>query len=77
MNKELIKIVTFDLIDTEIFEEKIYYLPEVDAFNMGFQESRYESIFFIGNVGVILWLIYFHVVFFILHLILCKCKKLQ
>ena len=36
MNKELIKIVTFDIVDLGIVEDKMYYLPEVDPFNLNF-----------------------------------------
>ena len=36
MNYHLLKIATFEIVPIEFIDEKIYYFPEEDPFNLNF-----------------------------------------
>ena len=57
----LIDFVTFDIFPRG---NGLFDLPVKDSFNVNFQSSRYESIFFVGNARTCLLLIF-------LYLLLC------
>ena len=49
----LVIIATFDLIPTgSLIDDKIYYLPEEDPYNMHFMMYGYNSRLLIGNMGM-------------------------
>ena len=53
-------IVSLDLISTESVDEKIYELPEDDPFNVNFEAMGIESKILVGNMGLLMWLIWFY-----------------
>ena len=77
MNSILISIATFDLIPTDFIDEQLYYFPEEDPFNLNFQQSGYESKFFIANIGLILWIFYSYILLCMVYFILFKCKQIK
>ena len=67
-------IVSLDLIPTESVDEKIYELPEDDPFNVNFEAMGIESKILVGNMGLLLWLIWLYAFIAVIALILCKVK---
>ena len=65
----MIEFAFFDLVPSEWLDEKIYYMPDEQPYNLNFQMLGYESRLFVGNAGFSLWVIWGHcllLVFYIL-----------
>ena len=65
ITKEMVKIATFDLIPTEWISELLWYFPEQEAFSLNFEQSGIESILFLQNAGLILYLVLFNILCFV------------
>ena len=81
MIESLIGVANFELLPTEIIDEEIYYWPESEPFSVNFEMSGTESIFFLANIGFVMYLIYYHMFIAIVHACIHKirnlCKCLQ
>ena len=70
----IIEIATFDLFPTEWIEERLYYLPEKEAFNINFESAGIESTFLVLNIGSAIWI---SLVFIFLAIVTLPCKKFK
>ena len=69
ITKEMIKIATFDLIPTDWINDALWYFPEEEAFSLNFETAGLESKLFLKNIGFILYLVLFNILYMLLHLI--------
>ena len=53
INKEFIKLASFDLIPTDWIDDKLWYFPEIDAFSLSFETAGVESTLLLQNIGLI------------------------
>ena len=70
-----VQLATLDIIDTDFFDEAIYYWPEVDAFSVNFEQANIKSLYFLANIGFSLYLIYLNILLIMIHACLSRCKK--
>ena len=75
INKEMIKIATFDLVPTDWVIEALWYFPEGEAFSVNFESSGVESKLLIKNIGFILYLVIFNLLYMILHFLLWPLRN--
>ena len=68
LNAALIKIASFNLIDTgEMIDSKIYEFPDdEEAFNINFKECGYESTLLLKNSSLIIWTLTVNAALFLL-----------
>ena len=61
-NSEIIKIATFDLVDTQKWVDPYVYgeIIEKDPFSLSFERTGIESTLMIVNISVILWMLILH-----------------
>ena len=76
VTRELIKIATFDLIPTEWVDEILWYFPEGDAFSLSFETEGLETRLLLQNIGLILYMISFNILYGLGHLLLLPTRKL-
>ena len=77
INKEMIKIATFDLIPTEVFDDMLWeYFPEGEAFSLNFEAAGVESQLFLQNIGLIFYLVLVNIMFGVLHFLLIPVGRL-
>ena len=77
MNEYLIDLVTFDLIPTHLIDAMIHYFPDDGPFSVNQEECGNESIYLADNVGFMLWMIWAHLLLIVIHLVLCRVKKVE
>ena len=70
----LIKLATFDLIDTSFIDELLYYWPEADPFTTNFEMAGIESVLLLANIGFSMYLIYMHILIVLVHACVHKLK---
>ena len=56
-NESLIGIASFDILDHYELQAKMFYWPDVDAYNLNFETLGYDSIFFNPNIGTMFFMI--------------------
>ena len=68
LTQVLIQIAQFDLIETgDLFDRHLYTsLPEQASFNLGFEQCGYESLLFLLNSSVLIWVIFTHLAILVL-----------
>ena len=79
----MVDITGFELIPSEIINEKIFYFPEVEPFSLNFQVCGIDSRYFLEIMGLPLYIMHGHIALFILYVLLyfinrvfkCKCLK--
>ena len=47
----MIEFAFFDIFPSEWLDEKIYYMPDEQPYNLNFQMLGYDSRLLVGNVG--------------------------
>ena len=77
VNSFIIKIATFDLIDTSWLDTRFFYFPEEVPFSDNFVEFDLESRLWIKNEGFIFWAIVAHLLLFLVYLCLYKVKRVN
>ena len=69
MNEIMLLVVTFDLVPTDSMNLGLYgELPEEEAYSVQFEQSGYESLLLIENLGMGKYIIYINLVLAILFL---------
>ena len=76
ITKEMIKIATFDLIPTNEINETLWYFPEEESFSASFDTAGVESQLFLQNIGLILYLVIFNIIYGVIHFLLLPCANL-
>lgn len=70
----------FDFIDTDLINQTFMFIPEIDGLSLNFQSLGFGSTLVISNMGFLLYLLVFHVIFIpiglILHCMAKKCRKM-
>lgn len=80
-NSKLIEICSFKVLPTDEINEILFFFPDVEPFNLNFQEMGITSIFALPNLGSTLYILAFYVVLIIFALVVkyigqyCKCCK--
>ena len=66
LTQAMIQIAQFDLVETGDLDNHIYTLPRQKSYNLGFEQCGYESLLFLVNSSVLVWMIYMHFVILVL-----------
>ena len=77
VNEQLIEFAFFDILPTDLIDEKLFYLPDEEPYNMAFQMFGFESRLFIGNASFILWVVQGHVLLILIYYIAYKVNCLR
>ena len=56
INRIIISIATLDLLPTNLLNEMIYYLPDMDPYNLNFSMYDYDTTIFVDNMDCNLWI---------------------
>ena len=75
ITKEMIKIATFDLIPTDWISDALWYFPEGESFSLNFESAGVESKLLLQNMGFILYLVLFNLLYMVLHLVLWPLRN--
>ena len=81
INKVLVDIANFELFDSQKINQKLFYFPEEEPYNLNFQECGVESQHFLLNMGFPLYIVLGHLIFIVIYFVLylvsiklkCKC----
>ena len=73
--EQMVKFATFDLVHFAEFESEIYYWPESEPFSVNFEMAGTDSIFLLANIGLVIYIIYFHFLIGIIHACLHKVRN--
>ena len=65
--QNMIDLATFDLLPTEFLDAEIYYWPEMDPYTVNFEMAGIESLYFLANIGFVLYLIYLYILAVLIH----------
>ena len=61
-NEAILSIAKFELIDTvEKIDRHIFFLPESEAYNDGFQTCGYLSSLLVKNISMVVWMYALHI----------------
>ena len=71
----MLEIANFDVIPTEDIDMMIHYWPESEPFSVNYEMAGTESIFFLANIGFVMYLIYIHVFLVIVHASIHKLRN--
>lgn len=71
----MIRVASFDLIDTEELDAMIWYFPEEEPLSSEFETAGMESTLFLQNIGFMLYLVLLNILIVISHLFLLPCRK--
>ena len=70
MNKLLLFVVKFDLFPTGKIDDELFVMPpEEEPYNDAFEQSEYESRFFAGNIGFVLWIVAIYLTLIVIYLV--------
>ena len=75
ITQKMIELASFDLIPLDWAIDLLYYFPEGDPFSLNFETVGIESKLLLLNIGMTMYMIYFNVLYGVLHSILAPFKQ--
>ena len=72
-NDKIIALATFDAVDTGFIDDELYKLPEIESFDPTLVRYDFETPFLIENIGLVIFIIWLHILAFLLHFLLRMC----
>ena len=73
--ESMLQIANFDVVPTEDIDMMIHYWPESEPYSVNYEMAGIESIFFLANIGFVMYLIYIHVFLAIVHASIHKLRN--
>ena len=78
MNEVFLDISNFEIISSEMINDELelFYLPEVDPYNLNFLQCGYDTHFYLQTLGFPLYIMLGHFTLLILFILLTMCNTI-